>query len=67
MDPITCCDLRVQNENFIFRYSATLVGDNPIWNKPASSVSLHWDSQAVIGRVINKSYNDKSRHKKPKT
>ena len=38
------------------------LADVPIWTKPVPSVSLHCDSQAAIGRAMNKSYNGKSRH-----
>uniref|UniRef100_A0A2N9HRF5 Uncharacterized protein n=1 Tax=Fagus sylvatica TaxID=28930 RepID=A0A2N9HRF5_FAGSY len=40
----------------------TLLADIPLWTKPATSISLHCDSQAAIGRAKNKLYNGKQRH-----
>uniref|UniRef100_A0A2N9I4V3 Reverse transcriptase Ty1/copia-type domain-containing protein n=1 Tax=Fagus sylvatica TaxID=28930 RepID=A0A2N9I4V3_FAGSY len=40
----------------------TLLVDIPLWTKPATSISLHCDSQAAIGRAKNKLYNGKQRH-----
>ena len=36
--------------------------DVPCWIKPVSSVMIHCDSQATIGRAQNDVYNGKSRH-----
>ena len=36
--------------------------DIPCWKKPVSSVMIHCDSQAAIGRAHNAMYNGKSRH-----
>ena len=36
--------------------------DIPRWPKPVTSISIHCDSQSVIGRVQNVMYNGKSRH-----
>ena len=40
----------------------TLLADIPLWTKPTTSISLHCDSQAAIGRAKNKLYNGKQRH-----
>lgn len=39
-----------------------LLADIPLWKRPASSVSMHCDSQAAIARAKNKTYNGKNRH-----
>ena len=36
--------------------------DIPRWPKPVTAISIHCDSQSVIGRAQNVMYNGKSRH-----
>jgi len=36
--------------------------DIPLWGKQSTPISLHCDSQAVIGVVHNSVYNEKKRH-----
>ena len=36
--------------------------DIPFWTKPLTSIGIHCDSQAAIGRAGSVMYNGKSRH-----
>ena len=38
------------------------IEDIPRWPKPVPAISIHCDSQSVIGRATNIMYNGKSRH-----
>jgi len=39
-----------------------LLADVPLWEKQATLISLHYDSQAAIGVAHNSVYNGKRRH-----
>jgi hypothetical protein len=36
--------------------------DIKLWQEPMLSISLYYDSQAIMSRTFNKIYNKKSRH-----
>lgn len=36
--------------------------DIPIWMKPAPAISGHYDSQAILYKVAQNTYNGKQRH-----
>lgn len=36
--------------------------DIKLWQQPMLSISLYHDSQAIMSRIFNKIYNEKSRH-----
>lgn len=39
-----------------------LLANIPLWTRPASSVSMHCDSQAAIAKAKSKIFNGKNRH-----
>lgn len=39
-----------------------LIYDIPLWAKPISSISIHYDSAATLAKAYSQIYNGKSRH-----